>query len=277
MSIQQSLISKVAEKGIFTPYEAVLLQYLNIKQLKEQTSDALRASNPYIAADSVRSLYNQQDLKQILSFNTLQDAHTYDAYKWAADLLNKYDRDSELAVLRGASLWNELRYFRDEKLIETLTEKSSFSSESLSKFMTFSKVYMKPVTYKQILRAFASALHSLIAIADNVLTLNFFLNGMVDLPDLLCLTNLKSIFADSEKTGDENEQTLSPFSMDYIDKKSLFITTINNNHPLFTEFVHNNLIMLDWKTTPSFEGDSLTYVKRSLEQELHVPLFDEGI
>jgi hypothetical protein len=268
MTTPRSLISRIAAKDVFTPYEAILIQYLNRKYMAQQVPDISIDANFYASTSDIRTLYSQQDLKQILAFNTLSDAQEYDAYKWTADLLVQYDTDSKETAYRAIALLSELRYFRDESLINFLTNKDHIVKESLQHFVTFSHVHQKRMSFYEIIYSFIFSLEILTMTVDNVLTLNHFLNGMVENEDLLCLTNLIKILNMNDNESDDDNQLMAFFNIVGFDHKILFNQILSINHPRFINVMQDKLSLFNWQLSPSFNKNSLDYVKKTVSEAI---------
>lgn len=261
----KSLLSKIALNNILTPYEAIVIQHLNMRQMKRLIPDISDGQNLYSMTDKVTSLYSSLELKQMLSFNTLHDAQEYDAYKWAADLLVNYDNQSDEVVQKGIALFNELRCLRDEHLITLLIEKNNSKIEPLENFSAFSQVYQKRMSFQEIMESYVITVKILVTIADNVLTLNYFLSGLVELPDLLCFTNLKKILPAKDNNATDEDQIIIPFHITKSTYKQLCESVISDNHSNFVQFMNFHLSLFSWQISPSFKDDSRGYVRKTVD------------
>src|SRR5258708_117391 len=114
---KQSIIAKIAGRGVITPYEAIYLQYLNKLHIKEQIPDVEKWENPYIAVEQVSEIYKQHDLDRILTFQTTEEGSLYDTYRWAANSMVKFDANIEGCGYKALALVNELKYFRSEYVL----------------------------------------------------------------------------------------------------------------------------------------------------------------
>lgn len=266
MSSQQSLMSKIVGKDIFTPYEAILIQYLNTKYKGQQMPDILNNTNLYTSTENIKNLYSPQDLKQLLSFNTLQDAQEYDAYKWAADLLVRYEEGSEETTYKAIALFNELRYFRDESYIRILVNKDQTIPELVEKFTAFSKVHKKYMSFKEIMESLVFTIKMLIITVDNVLVLNHFLNGMIEINDLQCANNLKKVFSNISNNSVSEKEPFDNLNISPDNYQQMINIIINENHPKFIEYARYNLALFNWKLSVNFEKESMDYVKKNIQE-----------
>jgi hypothetical protein len=259
-------MSKIALDNVLTPYEAIQLQYMNLRQMRNRVSDALSLSNLYTMAEEAHSIYSPTQLKQLLSFPTLRDAQEYDAYKWAADLLLRYDDKSDAIKDRYLAICAELRYFRDEHLIKLLTNEESQKLQPLNEFVAYSKLYQSELPFHELIESHTITAKTLFIAADNTLTLNYFLSGMVETPDLSCMKNIKWILT---KEKEREDSITTPFGITNGGAKMILGSTIGINHSIFVQYMIEQLSIFSWKLSPMFENESANYVKKLVEDEIN--------
>lgn len=262
----KSIMSKIALDDVLTPYEAIQLQYMNMRQVRNRIPDVESASNLYFLADEIHSIYSPIQLKQLLSFSTLRDAQEYDAYKWAADLLMKYDNNSEIIKDKCIAILNELRYFRDEYLIKLLIKENSVKLELLEEFIAYSQTYQKKVSFRELLNSYTLIIKTLFTIIDNVLILNYFLSGMVEIPDLICLANIKKIFTTEKNDAHMDDELVTPFELKAATLKSIIDIVIHNNHINFVLYMGAQLESFSWKLSPRFNDESMAYSRNIMKE-----------
>lgn len=259
----KSIMSKIALDNVLTPYEAIQLQYMNLRQIRSRASDTLSLSNLYTMAEESHSIYSPIQLKQLLSFSTLRDAQEYDAYKWAADLLLRYDDMSDTIKDKYLAICAELRYFRDEHLIKLLTNEESQQIQPLNEFVAYSKIYQRELSFHELIQSHAITAKMLFIAADNTLTLNYFLSGMVEIPELSCMKNIKTILTREKTTED---LLMVPFDITNTGAKAILDSIIETNHSIFVQYMLEQLSTFSWKLSPMFENESATYVKKLIEE-----------
>lgn len=264
---RKSLISKIAAKGVVTPYESIYAQYLNRKYMDQQIPDIQTFENPYWAAENVPQILSEYQLKHIVTFSFQQDGKLYDAYRWAANNLSHFDSNIGDIGYKGTALLNEIRYMRNENVLRfVLKEEGQPIGGNLFEFSAFSQVHQKRMSFTEVLESFVTTFKFMIMSIDNILTLNYFLNGMFTLADLRCLQQLRMWLAKEKQIPEE--ETTSPLDIAHICFEQILTPIIESNHPDFTDFVEGNLRSFDAIPLTSFQEGSLQYVKETIEEIL---------
>lgn len=261
---RQTLIAKIAHKGVITPYEAIYLQYLNKQHIKEQEPDIEKWENPYVAADKISQLYTDYDLSMFLTFETLEDISLYDAYRWAANTMTRLDRNIGELGYKGVALLNELRYFQNEyaMAISQVIEDGTPIEGTLFEFSAYSRVYQQKMTFTQILESFIDTVNFLVMSIDNILTLNYYLHTMADHEDFSSLKFLHMLFTEEEVAEEDKEINFAKLCFDQV-----LATSLENNHKQFVSFMRTQLSAISSeRLEETFEEKSLEYVKRLLQQ-----------
>src|SRR3989338_5834937 len=262
---KQSLIAKIVRKGIITPYEAIYLQYLNRKHMQEQELDVEKWENIYIAAENVSELFSQPDLKNILAFQSLNDATLYDSYRWAANYMTKLDTHTGDIGYRATALLNELRLMRSENamLITRNLRESKAIEGTLFEFTAYSQTYGKVITFEESIALFTESLSLLLMSIDNILTLNYYLKTMVEQEEFNCLRFLRMILSEERQTTKDEEDPLNVTQLFY---KQLVDPIIETNHEKFIEFMKREFSSFSITLDDTFQEGSLLYVRKSLPE-----------
>lgn len=259
---RQTLIAKIAHKGVITPYEAIYLQYLNKQHLKEQEPDIEKWENPYVAADKISQLYTDYDLSMFLTFDTLEDISLYDGYRWAANTMTRLDRTIGELGYKAVALLNELRYFQSEYAISISQkiEENVTIEGTLFEFSTYSRVYQQQMTFTRIFESFIDTMNFLVISIDNILTLNYYLQTMADQEDFSSLKFLQMLLTEEEVADEDKEINFAKLCYGQV-----VTTSLENNHKQFVSFMRTQLSAISSeRLEESFEEKSLEYVKRQL-------------
>lgn len=267
---KKSLIEKIVSKRILKPYEAILIQHLNHKDQIERASQIKTRINPYLAEDYFPPLITEEQLKDLLTFRSELEGQAYDNYKWAANLLSNFDAGSVEFGYKGIALINELRHFRSESVINLLVKSRNNEPVvgTLSDYVEYSYVNQKRMTYSEVLVSFFSTFHFLIMTIDDILTLNYYLDGLFGISDLRCLQFLKIWFTEPELSPEEKEEEelfKSRMDENHACYDKIFSLIIDQNHPEFIKLMKQELESSNFSLLQYFEENSINYVKKTIK------------
>ncbi|MDP2585468.1 MAG: hypothetical protein Q8P29_01155 [Candidatus Levybacteria bacterium] len=260
-SVKKSLLEKIAGREVLAPFEAIHLQHLNHKYVREQMPDMETWPNLYIAAENVPEIIDEYTLKRILSFSTRYESQQYDAYKWAAGYMTNMDRNIGDIGYKGLALMNELRYIRSDWAINFIVGKRDGLeiSGSLFEHLGYSQVNQKQMKYSEVLSSFGYNFRLFVMAIDNILTLNHFLNGLIETKDLRCLEYLNMWLAKDESVPEEENDSL--FNVARLAWEQLFNIAVDKNHPDFVEYMRIKLTSFEIDLPINFKDTSLEYLK----------------
>ncbi len=267
--IHQSLIEKVAQKDAITPYEVVYLEYLESQHRKNQTPDIKIEPNYYLAMENRQPLVEPYQWWRLATFQNRQDRRQYEVFHWAAVLMTKFDAVTKETGYRGLALLNELRYMRDEKSLETLwgLHKGEPTTGAIFDYVAYSHYHQRNATYTEVLEAFGFEFQCLLLAANNVLVLNYYLEGMVPLEDFHFTKQLKMWLAQhggGESAVAETDEEESSYNFTKICHEATREKIIVDNHPNFVQFISHETSKLGIMLSSVFEEGSLRYVNDSL-------------
>ncbi len=257
-----SLLSKIAAKGVITPYEAIIIQYLNNYHINKQIVDTASGKNPYLAAEKIPGIVSAEQINSIVAFNNNMLGKRYEAYEWAANYMMQLEMMSSDEGYKGLALLNDLRHMRSQFIIDFLI-KRKYDESAPGIFLDsigYSYVNQKRMTYLSVVETFALELRHLIMTIDNVLTLNHFLEELVEIPEIRCLKYLKGWFAEKKHNQEDDEPTFETKLLRSSFAES-FSTIINQNHPQFTEFMKEKLSSFGSSLPKHFEEESKQYIQ----------------
>lgn len=270
---KKSLVSRVLEKGIVTPWEAIYLQHLNTRYIQGQSEKVIHSDNFYTEIENIQGLISPLQFKQLLTFTGKYNCNLYDAYKWiATDLMNFETGIGEIGY-RGIALLNEIRYAKDENCLRVYREENSnVPLGKLLGYRVYSRVNKKWGTFADLLKSFGMDLYTLIMTIDIVLTDNYYLDNMFELEELNCLKYLKMWI-----TQDEMEENISkedeffmepPFNIVGPCCKNSLDDILRISHSKLTEMIRMKVNSFDLELAPEFEKCSLDYVKSTIKNIL---------
>ncbi len=270
MNIQsQSIISKIVEKGVVTPFEAMYVQYLSRQYILKQMPDIDYWGNPYLAADNVPEVIKDYQLKTLLSFQTLADGQLYDSYQWSANHLRSLDDGCVELGYKGIAILNELRYMRDESVIDCLMSKyrENNSTRTLFDQVNYSLVFQKSMSFKELIEEFVLVFRFMIISIDNIFSLNWYLNGLIPIDELKCIQYIHNWLVPKKVYLDESEQDSSGMfniaRLCFPNYKDIVI----QNHGQFCYFLKREFASKSIYLPKHFEESSRGYVLSELEEE----------
>lgn len=267
-TIRKSLMDKISQKGVITPYEAIHLQCLDWQHKRAQTPNVQVEPNPYIAVENIASLIQPYQLKELLTFQNARDGDVYDGYRWAATEMIHLDSGIGDIAYKGVALLSELRYMRDEcvtRLFLNMRDGKPTTS-TLFDFSAYSQVNQKQMTFREVFEAFFEEFRHFFILIDNILTLNYYLNEMAALEEFRFPTYVKMWLA---QNGDEfvvpinegkEEEGLS-FNVTRLCCNVARDIIISNNHPDYVELMSNKLSEYSLTLPKGFAENSLMYVE----------------
>lgn len=267
---KKSLVTKIIEKGVITPYEAIYLQHLNTLNSREQIGSIDYNGNYYLEIERMPQLLHPYLLKQLVTFRQDQDGRQYEAYQWVASDLASFEKSVGEIGYMGLALLNEIRYMRAENLIEALTNKISERPiiNNLFEYKTYSRVNQKRVTFNEVLGSFGIAFRILITAIDIILTNNYYLKNMFKHDELNCLKYLTMwLRQESEEKDLDKEELMEPFlNITASCCKNSLDLILNDNHPKLVEMMRNKIESFGVSLPNSFETGSLEYVKETINE-----------
>lgn len=265
---KKSVVTRIIEKGVITPYEAIHLQHLNSKDAREQIMNMDMSGNYYLKAEEISELVPPFLLKQVLTFHNEQDGRLYEAYQWAGnDLANYETRIGEIGY-KGLALLNEIRYMRSENSLRVVVDADLHKPivGDLFEYTTYSRVNQKRMTFNEVLGSFGTTYRILITTIDIVLTENYYLQNLFDLEDLDCLKYLKMWLRQESPEKDLNEEEpMTPFfNITQACCKDTLDPILDDHHQKFTEMMRAKIDSFGIGLTKDFEERSLEYVKETI-------------
>lgn len=266
---KKSLVTKIIEKGIITPYEAVHLQHLNTKNARDQLRNLDLSGNFYLKAEQIPELVSPSLLKQVLTFKNIPDGQLYETYQWAGnDLANQEAHIGEIGY-KGLALLNEIRYMRSENSLRVVVDahlKSPIIGD-LFEYRTYSRVNQRNMTFNDILGSFGTTFRILITAIDAILTDNYYLQNLFDLEDLDCLKYLRMWLRQESLEEDlSEEEPMTPFfNITQACCKKTLDEILDDNHAKFTEMMRMKINSFGISLQTSFEKNSLEYVKETIK------------
>ncbi|GEM_PF-871145 len=269
-----SLIKRVLSKeSVLTSFEVIHLEYLNRKGILKQLLDIENQSNPYEAVRNIETIISPFYMDWIKTQATKADPEF-------SIILNSvyrrlWDLDDNIGIFgyKGIALLTQLTSIRHEHFVnfvlnddsektkKEITEKlKDITSPPIFSFSTYSFVHQKEVTFTEVLHTLTLTFKTLIQITDNILTLNYYLDRLIELEDLDCLRFLKMWLNDG--TGNLSEDDEKPFfnaALIHCNKKDILFI-LSENHKSYVDYLKNT-----FKNIPaSFEENSLQYVKETI-------------
>lgn len=257
-----SLISKIATKGLITPHEAIIIQYLNNYHINQQRMDNVKDKNPYIAAEKITGIVSSEQIESIVTFDNNWLGKQYEAYQWAANYMLQLDMTSGDIGFKGLAILNDLRHMRSTFIIDFLVKKKYDESTQavFLDFIGYSYVNQKHMRYLAVVESFAVELRHLIITIDNVLTLNYYLEELIEIPEIRSLKYLNQWFVEKECEQEDEEPTFETKLLCSSFNES-FSIIINQNHPQFVEFIGQKISSFGSSFPKHFEEESKHYVQ----------------
>ena len=255
----QSLISKITSKKI-------LIQYLDRKHLSESRPNIKEWPNPYLAVENIPSLLTSQQLNEILMIRDPKKRNAYTCYQEAFNLLIELDDKSAEEGNKGLALLNELRYCQSDLAIHLLVDEEENIEVDIGKFTIYSYIHNKKMTRFDLIESFGHTFRDFIIITDNILTLNFYLEEMVDVDELKCLKYLSQWFGGG---GESIEGLLKQLNITQICYDNIFSAIVDQNHPEFVELFRMKANKKGYQLFHNFKEDSMSYVKNTIAEILH--------
>lgn len=263
---RKSLVAKIINKGVLTPYEAIHLQHLNSQNRREQIRNLPLTENIFEDYENIQPLVSDYSLDRALEFPQKQERDLYRAYRSAAtDMVNLENAAGEIGY-KGLALLDEIRCVRDEWCIQDLADidLQKQPKENLLEYSTFSYVNQKRMKFNELLESLGLALSTLMQLIDFILTDNYYLQNLFELDELECLKYFKMwlVEEDLDETDNNEENVLAPLNLikgcfNYGDIYSIF----DNNHSKIVKLLKNDVEPLGSYLPAGFEQSSLAYIK----------------
>lgn len=254
MNDKTSIIRKILNKGIIlTPFEAIQLKYLSEKGLLEELINIERSKNPYIVIQEGQSSMSPYYVNYIIGRTREDNPDVFSSYNFAYNALFEEDKQGERLGYKGLMLLSHLRMIRAEYGFSITYGKPA---TDLFGYQIYSYYHQGNVTFTDVLASLGETFSLFIKNIDNILTLNYFLERIVDINDLLSLRLLKMWLNKPENSEDYGD-------VDHLNGAYLCCTKenienlLNDNHPDFIEGIR--LRIRDLPST--FSESSLSYVK----------------
>ncbi|NMB82752.1 MAG: hypothetical protein GYA14_13140, partial [Ignavibacteria bacterium] len=152
---RKSLVSKITDKGVITPFEAIHLQHLNNQHRRKQIENLEISENIFEDYEKIEPLVPDYVLDRALSFSQKYDRDLYSAYRLIAiDLTNLEIASGEIGY-KGLALLGEIRYAKSEWCLQGLRnyDLGGPTMEKLMEYKTYSRVNQKQVTFTEILES----------------------------------------------------------------------------------------------------------------------------
>lgn len=252
MNNKASLIRKVTSRNSLTPFETIHLKHLIRKSTLENLINVENEKNPYIASQNVSEAIPSYYLDLSILRFAKDDLIQYRSYEYVYRKLFEYDNNSEILGYKGLMLLTQLRIIK--------LEYGQYLSQSnlidLMEYYSFSSFNQKERNYKEVLGDLGKTFKYFLKDIDNVLTLNYVLNQLIDLDDLSCLRLLK-MWLNPENY---KETILSEAEFCFDDK--LIELVLNENHSNYVRSLKSKFVNLPI----NFSEDSLNYVKSVLKE-----------
>lgn len=269
-----SLIHKVVTKGtVFTPMETMHLKYLSRKGILKELVDVEAQSNPYIAVQEAESIISPYYISFLIDRVQREDPELYSSCNYAYEHLLDLDDGIGRLGYKGLALLTQLTSMRHEHFVRLIISDDSEKKKQqiangfknithppIMDFSTYSFVHQKEVTFTEILSLLGETFKYFIKSIDNILTLNYYLNQLIDLEDLECLRFLKMWLNNGIKP--DSEEHLKPFfnAARLCCDHSLVLYVLNDNHQNYVDSFSREV-----KNLPmSFGESSLQYVKDTI-------------
>lgn len=272
MNNRTSLIKKIVLKSsVLTPFEAIHLKYLSRKGILNELVDIEKKANPYVSAQEVRGSLSPYMVNFIVGQVYRENPQLYTTYNYAYEEL--FDQDDSIPKLgyKGLALLTQLISMRHEYFVCLIFDSESKEDEQqignkfkeflhtpIMDFSSYSFIHKEEVTFTEVLKTLANTFRYFIMSIDNILTLNYLLEQLIDLDDLECLQFLKMWL---------NNNSLKPFfnAAKICCRTSNISYILNRNHQNYVES-----ISLHIKDLPiSFGHNSLQYVKNTITKTIN--------
>jgi len=253
-----SLIRKIIAKGsILSPFEAIHLKYLSRRGLLEELVNIEREENPYTAAEDAHGTISPYYVNYLVGRTLENDPDLYRSYNYAYESLLHQDSTNEKLGYKGLMLLIQLRLLK----LEHKQAMSQGKFISFMQFQSFSPLHYRYATYEEVLGALGNTFRYFLKDVDNILTLNFYLNQLIDVNELSCLKLLKMWLNPENYKG---SKVLHEASLCCDEEHIQFL--LDENHANYAESISRHI-----KNLPiSFAESSLEYVKDVIEKTIMV-------
>lgn len=268
MNSTHSFIRKIISKGVLlTPHEAIHLKYLSRKGILQRLIKQEMQTNTYQAVNESVSVISPPVVRFMCQCAQLKDPKAY------AEINNAYEQlfnlDDHLGTLgyKGLTLLTQLTSMRNEYFVRLMLDEQPVPSKEkidealgdfvhlpIMNFSSFSFVHQKDAQFIEVVRTLREIFSDFMKCVDNILTLNFYLDELVDLNDLDCLRYLQMWLSDGKGT----ENYIKPYfnAMRLFCNESHVMEILDDNHTKYIKFLGDQINL-----SASFEDSSLQYIK----------------
>lgn len=246
------LIQKVMQSGVtLTPYEAIHLKYLMKRGLLDEAIRLAKSDDVYRDVENIRSGLTPTMANFIIRQAAEASPEEYEDLDFAYENMLRQDEGSAKNGYCGLMLLTQLRLTRAEF-------NRRHPRKSLLDFDSYSYYHQDIKTFNEVLGSLGENFKFLIMDIDNILTLNYFLNKLIELDDLVCLKHLKMWLSKPRSNYDEDFEFMNGA---YLCCSSEIINIIlDQNHQSFVNNIEGDLGGLP----TDFAESSLRYVKEVL-------------
>lgn len=254
-----TLIQKLISKGVkLTPFEAIHLKYLFRKGILNDLIGVEKTKNPYKTAEETRGPISSIMLDFLVQQTKNSSWEEFHRYNTAYEYLIDQDGNSSKMGSMGLMLITQLR------LIKAEFKNSIYKKEKIKPlvdFSSYSYYHQETKTFIETLETLGQVFKLFIQDIDNILTLNFYLNQLIEIEDLDCLRFLKMWLSKPE----DNQEDFEYMNGAYLccSPEIIQIVLDQNHH----NYMYNFETKLG-KIPVGFENESLSYVQSVIKEIL---------
>lgn len=251
------LIQKVVQSGTkLTPYEAIHLRYLMKKEILNEAMHIVSSSDVYKEVENIRSSLTPVMSDFIIRQTAEDSPDEYENLDFAYESLFQKDEDSIKRGYCGLMLLTQLRLTR----AEFANDNSKKGRKRILDFESYSYYHQESKTFTETLGTLGETFKLFVMDIDIVLTLNYYLNKLIELEDLTSLKYLKMWLS---KPNSNQSKDFGHLNGAYLCCSPEIINTVlDQNHK---NYINN--IQWDLGGLPSdFAENSLRYIKDVLNE-----------
>lgn len=251
-----SLIRKLISSGYnLSPFETIHMQYLSRKGLLEELMAIELQENPYTAAEKAKGAIHPYYVSYLASLTAQNDpTFLYKSYRYAYESILHQEDNTQKLGYKGLMLLTQLRLMKLEH--RQLLSKGEVIH--LMNFESFSFLHQRESSYEEVLATLGNTFRYFLKDIDNILTLNYYLNQMIDLDELNCLGLLKMWL------NPENYKETSLNEAEICCEESNILFLLDENHANYAESLSLNINNLPI----GFSENSLIYVKDVIKKTI---------
>ena len=276
-STRSPLIQKlITGETKLTPYEAIHLKYLSEKGTLEALIDVEKQTDPYKFAREARGSISPYFVGFMIQWAKDKDPDLFRSYNKAYEALQNEDKYSAINGFKGLTLLTQISLMRQEhsnhtflsreyqmNKLEIIKQFQNTDYMPVTDFESYSFIHQKYVPFMVIVASLGHTFRYLYSSIDNILTLNYYLDKMVDIEDLQCLQYLKMWLNDGTANLREGEKPFFNGAEACCEQKSINIV-LDKNHNNFVNHIGEFIPNLP----ASFAENSLQYVKDITNQTI---------